>query len=465
MFKILSVLFLHYLLASGQAYDVPKAKIEVNCSKGFQVSIPHADGITLFAFHAKLNEEMDGLEGGTWSRDIVKPKNGSWTFTDRITKLELGDTLYYWTYVIYQGLGYREDDGVYIVNRCINSNTTVPGRCEAPFTKVNGSSVTCRNELLFEENFDDQVLDSNKWKLEERRANQPDYEFCLYKNDESEVLRLHDGMATIKPKKTDSILGANSIRKNFDVGPNCTGELGSVECHYEYGRSPDILEPYISAQFSTKKKFTFQYGRVEIRAKLPNTKWVFPQIWLEPTSFRYGHKDYQSGQIRLADNRFNGHKYRLQAGVILNAKEPWRSLKMCKIEGNQSIDDFHLYVLMWTPNYMAFSKDGDEYCRIEIQDDDQAFQNLRVNNGKRLPNRELLTMGTKWAPFDQEFYITLGYGIGGNNDFNDNTWYEGRPWTESDPRAKNVFWNYMRDRDEWLNNGELKIDFIRVYAI
>lgn len=98
-----------------QAYKVPTATVEVLHPKGFQVSIPHEEGITLFAFHGKLNEPMVGLEAGQWSRDITKHRNGRWTFIDHNTKLEEGDTIYYWTYVIHNGLGYREDRGVYEV--------------------------------------------------------------------------------------------------------------------------------------------------------------------------------------------------------------------------------------------------------------------------------------------------------------------------------------------------------------
>lgn len=77
------------------------------------------EGIKLFAFHAKLNEEMNGREGGTFSRDITKAKNGRWTFYDPYTVLQTGDTLYYWTYVDYfdgrNKLGYTNDDRAYTV--------------------------------------------------------------------------------------------------------------------------------------------------------------------------------------------------------------------------------------------------------------------------------------------------------------------------------------------------------------
>lgn len=77
------------------------------------------EGIRLFAFHGKINEEMNGREGGTFSRDIVKPKNGRWTFIDKTTKLKPGDVIYYWTYVDYNDgertLGYPKDDQMFTV--------------------------------------------------------------------------------------------------------------------------------------------------------------------------------------------------------------------------------------------------------------------------------------------------------------------------------------------------------------
>lgn len=62
---------------------------------------------------------MEGREGGTFSRDILKPKNGKWTFTDKTVKLKNGDKIYYWTYVDYfdgiRKLGYTRDDQLYEV--------------------------------------------------------------------------------------------------------------------------------------------------------------------------------------------------------------------------------------------------------------------------------------------------------------------------------------------------------------
>ncbi|KAH8299892.1 hypothetical protein KR044_007292, partial [Drosophila immigrans] len=89
------------------AYNVPKATVKVNTPRGFEVSVPDEPGISLFAFHGKLNEEMDDLSDQTWATDIVRSRNGRWTYHNRQQKLQPGDVLYYWITVRYHGLDYH----------------------------------------------------------------------------------------------------------------------------------------------------------------------------------------------------------------------------------------------------------------------------------------------------------------------------------------------------------------------
>lgn len=97
-------------------YEVPEPTIEVLKPKGFKVSIPDEDGISLFAFHGTVNREMDGLEAGDMSRDILKKHRGKWTFFEKKLKLKKGDTVYFWLYVLKDGLGYRLDDASFTYN-------------------------------------------------------------------------------------------------------------------------------------------------------------------------------------------------------------------------------------------------------------------------------------------------------------------------------------------------------------
>ncbi|XP_034107662.2 gram-negative bacteria-binding protein 3 [Drosophila albomicans] len=94
-------------VASSNAYNVPNATVKVNTPRGFEVSIPDEPGISLFAFHGKLNEEMDDLSDQTWATDIVSSRNGRWTYRNRLQKLQPGDVLYYWITVRYNGLDYH----------------------------------------------------------------------------------------------------------------------------------------------------------------------------------------------------------------------------------------------------------------------------------------------------------------------------------------------------------------------
>lgn len=108
--------------------------------------------------------------------------------------------------------------------------------------------------------------------------------------------------------------------------------------------------PIASGQISTVNSFSFMYGRVEVRAQLPNAHWVFPQIFLQPLENLYGSENYASGQMRLA-HAAAGES--MIGGVLLDAEAPFRVLKMCRYNGHWS-DDFHVFALHWTPGRIPY---------------------------------------------------------------------------------------------------------------
>lgn len=478
--------FLLFLaLASG--YTVPKAKIEVFYPKGFEVSIPHEEGITLFAFHGKLNEEMEGLEAGTWARDIVKMKNGRWTFRDRQAVLKPGDVLYYWTYVIYNGLGYREDDGAYVVSGYNSSTpvsstpaTRVPspdftfptpdidirlGNCEAPKTQANGAPVRCANQQIFADDFNGGKLDASKWKLERRFSGAPDYEFNIYVNDAPQTLSLQNGHVQIQPVATKRFF-KRRLGEMLDLGGECTGEKNSADCVRDPSRRRDKLPPLVSAQFSTKESFSFKYGRVEVRAKMPRSKYLVPQLWLQPKYNVYGKEDYQSGQVRIGYARqVPGGQLDLYAGILLTSKEPLRSAKLCHKLGTGASsedwsDNFHNYTLEWTPRQLKWFVDGREICS---QGSDSGAFSSTIADDQRLPNVDELEKGTGIAPFDQEFYLTFGLGVAGFNEF---FYDKEKPWRDQDTIAMTQFLNSIKDRlDQWCDDAELKIDYVKIFSV
>lgn len=119
--------------------------------------------------------------------------------------------------------------------------------------------------------------------------------------------------------------------------------------------SPTILPPVISARINTMQNFNFLFGKVEVKAKLPSEDWIFPQIFLESTNSIYGKKNYDSGQMRVAFTR--GRNTELHGGVLLSAREPFRSVKMCTNPDNTKwSNDFHVYTLEWTPGLFEKKK-------------------------------------------------------------------------------------------------------------
>ncbi|KAH8280304.1 hypothetical protein KR018_002305, partial [Drosophila ironensis] len=102
-------------LGGIMAYQVPEASVKVNSPQGFEVSIPAEPGVSLFAFHGKLNEEMDDLSDQTWAADIVTPRNGRWVYRNRQQRLQKGDVLYYWTTARHHGVDYHNYNRKYVV--------------------------------------------------------------------------------------------------------------------------------------------------------------------------------------------------------------------------------------------------------------------------------------------------------------------------------------------------------------
>nr|CAD7265980.1 unnamed protein product [Timema shepardi] len=96
-------------------YEVPPAVLEASCPRGLKVSIPDSPGVDVFAFHGNINKPMRDLEAGMMSRDILMPHEGLWVFKDETIKLNVGDIVYYWLFVIVHGLGYRKDHQMWTV--------------------------------------------------------------------------------------------------------------------------------------------------------------------------------------------------------------------------------------------------------------------------------------------------------------------------------------------------------------
>ncbi|CAH4032914.1 beta-1,3-glucan-binding protein-like isoform X1 [Pieris brassicae] len=507
MFKFLLLFSSFYYVL---CYEVPKAKFQAIYPKGLKVIIPD-DGFSLVAFHGKLNEEMDGLEGGTWSADIPKADNGEWIFRDDNVEMKLGDKVYFWTFAIKNGLGYRQDDGEWSVDGYVDASgnpvyvqdgttevpTTIPPTtppttptttppttpsttpsttqapkpkpttdssnpykypCDISLSKVTTPGFVCKGQVLFEDTFDGDIDKGRIWTPEVKMPNAPDFPFNVYLYDKN--VRSDDGKLIIEPMTLESKYGDGFIWETLDLTLKCTGKIGTPECYRE-AAGPEILPPIITGKVNTKRSFAFKYGKVEVVAKMPLGNWLIPEIQLEPRFNEYGSRRYASGLLKIALVKGNVEfAKKLMAGPVMSDIEPYRSMYLKEKVGYENWNKaYHNYTLVWTPDSIEMFVDGEKYGEV---DPGEGFYQEAVKHHVRAASRWL--KGSAMAPFDELFYISLGLRVGGINEFPDTT---NKPWKNRSAKAALQFWNH---RDEWLptwfsDTSPLSIDSVRVYAL
>ncbi|MDP5274063.1 carbohydrate-binding protein [Chengkuizengella axinellae] len=153
-----------------------------------------------------------------------------------------------------------------------------------------------------------------------------------------------------------------------------------------------IKEPYEGKDFTSSRLVTkadFQYGRFEIRAKLPGGLGVWPAIWMLPTDWN-NQSWPEVGEIDIMEHV--GYEPNIIYGTIHT--KAYNHLIGTQnggsIEGNDWESAFHVYEFEWTPSEMRWYVDGTLYHTYE----------------KHGGNDE-------W-PFDKPFYLILNLAVGGD---------------------------------------------------
>ncbi len=147
---------------------------------------------------------------------------------------------------------------------------------------------------------------------------------------------------------------------------------------------------YTSARLTTKHKGDWLYGRIEVRAKLPGGRGVWPAIWMLPSDWEYGgwpdsgeidimeHVGYEPDSIytTVHTGAFN-HSIGTQVGRAKYVPD-------CE-------DKFHTYSIEWYPEKIDFFINRDKVF---------TFKNTEKNS-------------SEW-PFDKHFHLLLNLAVGGN---------------------------------------------------
>ncbi|XP_055379153.1 gram-negative bacteria-binding protein 1-like [Condylostylus longicornis] len=351
--------------------------------------------------------------------------------------------------------------------------------CEYSKTIVNNNQRICKGQLIFQDDFNE--LNWDKWQRDIRiPMDTEDADFVSFQGLKQNLYIKYDNLyilPTLLSELPD--YDDNAIRSGtLILGPNCTGVINrEVECNRQ-AFAYRILPPIVSARITTKNKFSFKYGIVEIKAKLPKGDWLFPQLFLEPLNNHYGSESYISGQVRLAFIRSNeilktssnisidGSK--LFGGVVLSQEDKHREIWMENSFNRNSHygDNYHVYKTLWTDELISFYVDEKEYGTLygNFSYEASHLYNMKYSN--------IWKTGNKMAPFDKEFFISIGVSAGGISDFPDHcisgsNQIDQKPWLNFDSKNELNFW---KARYKWHGTwkGEdaaLKVDYIRVWAL
>jgi hypothetical protein len=139
-------------------------------------------------------------------------------------------------------------------------------------------------KLVFSDNFD--TLDFHKWKHDITLSGGGNWEFEIYDNNRSTSF-VKNSKLNIKPVLTEDKIGANNVRNGYtyDMWGGSPADQCTANSFFGCSRTSNgfnIINPVMSAKLTTVNSFSLKYGRVEVKAKLPKGKWLWPAIWLLP---------------------------------------------------------------------------------------------------------------------------------------------------------------------------------------
>lgn len=212
-------------------------------------------------------------------------------------------------------------------------------------------------EIIWSEDFSQETLDLSKWNYEVGGHGFGNNEDQFY-TDREKNIRIEKGQLIIEAHKED----------------------------YEHRH-------YTSGKLTTYSKFSMQYGKVEVKAKLPKGKGTWPAIWMLPEAIKESSKWPRCGEIDIMEHigrRKDVIHFSLHSELYnhrLNTQDTFEKTF------ENITDRFATYGMIWTPDYFEFQIDHVTYARFEkkVHDSDPV---------------------AAW-PFDQPFYLILNLAIGG----------------------------------------------------
>ncbi len=251
-------------------------------------------------------------------------------------------------------------------------------------------------KLVWSDEFDKPGMpDESKWTYEEGFIRNRESQY--YTRARQENARVEDGVLVIEARREQY--------KDPSIDPNRTGGRR---------RGPESVE-YTSASVNTKGKVAWRYGRIEVRAKLPTGRGMWPAIWMLGTNIdEIGWP--ACGEIDIMENVGFAPDV-IHANIHTKAYNHVKGTgKGAKLTVPNPHDDFHIYAVEWTEKTMDF-----------FVDDQKVFTFENEGTGRDV-----------W-PYDQPHYLILNIAVGGA-------------------------WGGQKGIDDEIFPQKMLIDYVRVYS-
>ncbi|QDA61269.1 glycoside hydrolase family 16 protein [Hymenobacter jejuensis] len=149
---------------------------------------------------------------------------------------------------------------------------------------------------------------------------------------------------------------------------------------------------YTSGRLVTKGKQSFQYGRIDVRAKVPKGKGVWPAIWMLGSDIDQNNWPV-CGEIDIMELRGSKPREMLSTMHYGTSSADHRYKGTTQTLATDLSDNFHIFSVVRSRDQMRFFLDGQQYYTF--------------TSGDASP-----------YPFNNPFFVILNVAVGGNFDGN-----------------------------------------------
>ncbi|UZJ55643.1 hypothetical protein CBS101457_004963 [Exobasidium rhododendri] len=334
--------------------------------------------------------------------------------------------------------------------------------------------------LVLDEQFAGTEIDTSVWTHEQQTGGWGTGEF-EWTTDSTNNSFIKDGSLYIVPTLTADALGDAAIidgySLNLTASNQCTSANKSdIYCAVQSNiTTQTILPPVQSARLTTKiSRKTINFGKVEVTARMPTGKWIWPAVWMMPLEEKYGPWP-ASGEIDIFESKGNPSQKRgdlLSSGMLstlhwgpLPAFDMYSfthgSLNLFRNFFNQKKNTIGM---VWDEDGITTWQGSRAHEVFSYKFGDKTFWEqgafpASLTNGTVLNNPWTASSGANdihAAPFDQDFYLILSVAVGSTNGyFSQTDDADGTPWSDKSVNPVRDFW---ASKDKWLPSWPVNVE-------